>query len=86
MTGMIQITTMPARTATRTVRAAARILARCTLLLGLPQYTSLVKHIVHLKALETALEGLRIVTSALGNKAGVIGAAALARHRFHDVE
>ncbi len=47
---------------------------------GLPEYTSLVEHIVHLKALEAALEGLRVVTAALGNKAGVIGAAALARH------
>lgn len=47
---------------------------------GFPEYTSLVEHMVHLKALEAALEGLRVVTAALGNKAGVIGAAALARH------
>ncbi|MFC2013553.1 ROK family protein [Chloroflexota bacterium] len=53
---------------------------------GLPVYTSLVQHMVRLKALETALEGLRIVTAALGNKAGVIGAAALARYWFHKVE
>ena len=49
---------------------------------GLPQYVSLVEHIVHLKALEAALEELRIVTTALGDKAGVIGVAALARHRL----
>jgi len=53
---------------------------------GLPKYTSLVQHMVRLKALEAALEGLSIVTAALGNKAGVIGAAALARHRFHNAE
>ena len=53
---------------------------------GLPEYTSLVEHIVHLKALEAALEGLRVVTAALGNKAGVIGAAALARKFCHKVE
>jgi len=50
---------------------------------GLPEYVSLVKRIVHIKALQAALEGLCIVTAALGNRAGVIGAAALARHRFH---
>ena len=53
---------------------------------GLPEYTSLVQHMVRLKALGAALEGLRIVTAALGNKAGVIGAAALARHRFHNAQ
>ena len=53
---------------------------------GLPKYASIVEHIVHLNALEAALEGLRIVTAALGNKAGVIGAATLARHRFHNAE
>ncbi len=53
---------------------------------GLPEYISLVQRIVHLKALEAALEGLRIITATLGNKAGVIGAAALARHEFHNAE
>jgi len=53
---------------------------------GLPAYVSLVENIVHLRALEAALEGLCIVAAALGNRAGVIGAAALARHRFHKVE
>lgn len=50
---------------------------------GLPAYISFVERIVHLKALEAALEGLRIVPAALSNKAGAIGAAALARQRFH---
>jgi hypothetical protein len=36
---------------------------------------------VRINALAAAVEGLRIDTAALGNKAGVIGAAALARHR-----
>lgn len=64
----------------------------CLIVLGggviqsLPEYTSLVEHIVRLKALEAALEGLRVVTAALGNKAGVIGAAALTHHLFHKVE
>lgn len=53
---------------------------------GLPEYTSLVQYMVRLKALEAALEGLSIVTAALGNKAGAIGAAALARHIFHNAE
>ena len=53
---------------------------------GLSVYTSLVQHMVRLKALEAALEGLRIVTAALGNKAGVIGAAALARHRLYSAD
>ena len=47
-------------------------------ILGLPEYASLAKNIVRLKALEAALDGLHIVTAALGNKAGVIGAATLA--------
>lgn len=53
---------------------------------GLPEYTFLVERIIHFKALEAALEGLRIVTAALSNKAGVVGAAALARHRFHSAD
>ena len=35
---------------------------------GLPEYVSLVEHIVHLKALDVALEGLRVVKAASGNK------------------
>jgi hypothetical protein len=45
-------------------------------------YLPMVERAVRINALEAALEGLRIVTAALGNKAGVIGAAALARHRL----
>jgi hypothetical protein len=39
-----------------------------------------VENRVRAQALQTAVEGLRITTAALGNKAGVIGAAALARN------
>jgi len=53
---------------------------------GLPMYASMVERLVRINALEAALEGLRIVTAILGNRAGVIGAAALARHRFQKAE
>jgi glucokinase len=53
---------------------------------GLPDYISMAEHIVRLNALEAAVKDLHIVTAALGNKAGVIGAAALARHEFQKVE
>jgi glucokinase len=46
---------------------------------GLPAYVSMVERLVRSKALDAALEDLHIVTAALGDKAGVIGAAALAR-------
>ena len=46
---------------------------------GLPQYATMIEPIVQANALKAAAEGLRIVTAALGGKAGVIGAAALAR-------
>lgn len=46
---------------------------------GLPQYVTMIEPMVRANALEAAAEGLRIVTAALGGKAGVIGAAALAR-------
>jgi glucokinase len=49
---------------------------------GSPMYLPMVERAVRINALEAALGGLRIVTAALGNKAGVIGAAALARHRL----
>lgn len=49
---------------------------------GLPEYVSMAERIVRLKALEAVLEELRIVSAALGNKAGAIGAAALARHKL----
>jgi len=53
---------------------------------GSPMYLPMVERAVRINALEAALEGLRIVTAALGNKAGVIGAAALARHRLQQTQ
>jgi len=49
---------------------------------GRPEYVSEVEHVVRENALQTAVEGLRIVMAALGDKAGVIGAAALARDKI----
>jgi glucokinase len=46
---------------------------------GLPDIVTIVEKRVQEHALQTPLKGLRITTGALGNKAGVIGAAALAR-------
>lgn len=48
---------------------------------GLPELVSMIDKAVRISALETAVESLRITTAALGNKAGVIGAAVLARHK-----
>jgi glucokinase len=47
---------------------------------GLPDLVSLAEKRVVTQALPTPVEGLRITTASLGNKAGVIGAAALARN------
>ena len=49
---------------------------------GLPDYVSMVQPLVQEKALGAAVEGLNITIAALGDKAGVIGAAALARDRI----
>jgi len=46
---------------------------------GLPQLMSIVEPIIHRHALEAALKNLQIVSAGLGSKAGVIGAAGLAR-------
>ena len=46
---------------------------------GRPEYVSEVERVVRENALQAAVQGLRIVMAALGDKAGVIGAAALAR-------
>jgi glucokinase len=46
---------------------------------GFPDIIPAVEKKVRDMALQTAVESLRITTAALGNKAGVIGAAALAR-------
>ncbi len=51
-------------------------------ILGLPEYATKVERPVRENALPTAVEGLRIVMATLGDKAGVIGAAALARDRI----
>lgn len=51
---------------------------------GLPALLSMIEKAVRANALETAVEGLHIVTAALGNQAGVIGAAVLARHKVGD--
>ncbi len=52
---------------------------------GLPSYVPAVEHTVRENALQTAVEGLHIVIAALGDKAGVIGAAALARNKIAKV-
>ncbi len=49
---------------------------------GLPELASMVEGPVRAHALESAVRGLRIVRAALGNQAGVIGAAAMARTRL----
>ena len=51
-------------------------------ILGLPEYATMVKCTVRENALPSAVEGLHIVIAALGDKAGVIGAAALARDKI----
>jgi glucokinase len=47
---------------------------------GLPDLVPAAEKKVRELALQTAVESLRITTAALGNKAGIIGAAALARN------
>ena len=49
---------------------------------GRPEYVSEVERVVRENALQAAVQGLRIVMAALGDKAGVIGAAALARDKI----
>jgi glucokinase len=51
-----------------------------SVILGLPDLIPAVEKRVREHALQTPVESLRIVPAALGNKAGVIGAAALARN------
>jgi glucokinase len=50
-----------------------------SVIMGIPDLLGQVEKRVREHALQTSLEGLKITTAALGNKAGVIGAAALAR-------
>ena len=47
---------------------------------GLSAYLTMAELILRRNALEVAVEELRITTAGLGNKAGAIGAATLARH------
>jgi len=49
---------------------------------GLPDYITMAGNIVRTSALGAAVAGLHIAGAALGSKAGVIGAATLARHNF----
>jgi glucokinase len=51
-------------------------------ILGMPEYATMVECTVRENALPSAVEGIRIVIAALGDKAGVIGAAALARDKI----
>ncbi len=46
---------------------------------GMPEYASMLEPVVRAKAIQATVERVRITISPLGNKAGVIGAAALAR-------
>jgi glucokinase len=49
---------------------------------GLPELIKIVENGVQKRALEPAVENLKIVKAGLGAKAGVIGAAALARNKI----
>ena len=49
---------------------------------GMPDYVPAMEHAAREKALPPAVENLRVVMAALGDKAGVIGAAALARQHL----
>jgi glucokinase len=49
---------------------------------GLPDYAKMIEPKINSNALQVAVEQLHIVIAALGNKAGVIGAASLARHQL----
>jgi glucokinase len=53
-----------------------------SVILGLPELVPAVEKRIKEQALQTAVEQLRITTAALGNKAGVIGAAAMAREKI----
>ena len=52
---------------------------------GLPELVPMVSGTVRGNALEVAVEGLQIGLAALGDKAGVIGAAAVARHKVSEL-
>ncbi len=54
-----------------------------SVILGLPDLVTAVEKRVRELALQTPVKALKITTAALGNKAGVIGAAALARNTLN---
>jgi glucokinase len=62
----------------------ALIILGGSVILGIPDLVGMVEKRVREHALQTPLEDLKIVTAALGNKAGVIGAAALAREPLQE--
>lgn len=49
---------------------------------GLPEYITLIEPMVRAGALQSAVDGLKLVRAGLGDKAVVVGAAALARHSW----
>jgi glucokinase len=49
---------------------------------GLPELIKTVENSVKKRALESAVENLKVVKAVLGNKAGIVGAAALARFQI----
>jgi len=53
---------------------------------GLPDYIEMVKPIIYSNALQVAVEQLHVVIASLGNKAGVIGAASLARDQIVSID
>ena len=52
---------------------------------GLPEYAEMIKPGIYSNALKAAVEQMHIVTASLGNKAGVIGAALLARDQIASI-
>lgn len=51
---------------------------------GLPELIKEVEAIIRKRALKPAVENLKVVKAALGNKAGIVGAAALAQDRVKE--
>lgn len=51
---------------------------------GMPKLVNMVKDTVRRRALESAVENLKVVKAALGRNAGVIGAAGLAQKKIGD--
>ena len=49
---------------------------------GFPEFIKVIEMHVHMHSLAAAVAPLKVVTAALGDGAGVVGAAAFARHFF----